>query len=155
MAHDERMSDHDIARGGRRRLVRAAAPLALAATALLPVTGSALAASGDDTVAVHTLDDIVKGHYKAATAHFDTDMRKHLPPDGLEKVWKSYQAQFGHYMSHGKPKDTKSGRYTVVSVPLRMQHSAGEFRLSFDKKGSVAGLFFLRPGVPVPKPSRT
>ncbi|MGJ5751437.1 uncharacterized protein DUF3887 [Streptomyces puniciscabiei] len=149
------MSDHDMSHGGARRLVRAAAAVALAATALLSATGSAPAASKDDTVALHTLDDIVKGHYKAATAHFDASMRKHLPPDGLEKVWKSYQAQFGHYRSHGKPKDTESGRYTVVGVPLRMQHSAGEFRLSFDKKGSVAGLFFLKPGVPVPKPSRT
>ncbi|MER6073120.1 DUF3887 domain-containing protein [Streptomyces sp. NPDC001817] len=151
------MSDHDIARGGRR-LVRAAATVALAATALLPATGCASAApkaSKEDTVAVRTLDDIVKGHYKAATAHFDTDMRKHLPPDGLEKVWKSYQAQFGHYTSHEKPKDVRTGRYTVVRVPLRMQHGPGEFRVTFDGKGAVAGLFFLEPGVPVPKPSRT
>ncbi|MGW2647636.1 DUF3887 domain-containing protein [Streptomyces sp. NPDC001393] len=152
------MSAHDITRGGRRRLVRATATVALAATALLPATGCASAApkpSKDDTVAVRMLDDIVKGHYRAATAHFDTDMRGHLPPDGLEKVWKSYQAHFGHYTSHGKPKDTKSGRYTVVSVPLRMQHGPGEFRVSFDSKGAVAGLFFLKPGVPIPKPSRT
>ncbi|WP_153534120.1 DUF3887 domain-containing protein [Streptomyces sp. RB17] len=149
------MSAQDIARGGGRRLARAAVTIALAACALLQAAGSAPAASKDDKVALRTLDDIVKGHYKAATAHFDKDMRKHLPPKGLEQVWKSYQAQFGRYKSHQKPKDAKSGRYTVVRVPLRMQHSAGEFRLSFDKSGAVAGLFFLKPGVPLPKPSPT
>ncbi|MGV4981815.1 DUF3887 domain-containing protein [Streptomyces sp. NRAIS4] len=145
------MSDQDIARRGRRRLVRTAASVALAASALLPATGSALAAPKDDTVALQTLDDIVKGDYKAATAHFDTTMHKRLPPDALEKAWKSYQTQFGRYQSHQKPKDTKSGQYTVVSVPLRMQHGPGEFRLSFDKTGAVSGLFFLKPGVPIPK----
>jgi hypothetical protein len=150
-AHDERMSDKDFARGGRRRLVRAAATLALAASAPWPAAGSAQAAPDHDTVALQTLDDIVKGDYKAATAHFGADMRKHLPPEGLEDSWKRYQDQFGHYKSHQKPKDVRSGRFTVVSVPLRMAKSAGEFRVSFDRSGAIAGLFFLRPGVPIPK----
>ncbi|MEU9476573.1 DUF3887 domain-containing protein [Streptomyces sp. NPDC048191] len=148
------MSDKDSARG-RRRLDRAAATVALAASALLPTTGPALAAPKDDTVALQTLNDIIKGDYKAATAHFDANMRKHLPPDVLGRVWKSYQAQFGRYRSHEKPEDVKSGRFTVVRVPLRMEHSAGEFRVSFDKSGAIAGLFFLKPGVPVPTSSPT
>ncbi|AOR34329.1 hypothetical protein BFF78_27695 [Streptomyces fodineus] len=150
------MSDKDLARGGERRLVRAAAAsLALAVSALLPAAASALAAPKNDTVALQTLDDIVKGDYKAATAHFDANVRGHLPPDALKQAWTNYQAQFGRYQSHQKPKDAKSGKFTVVSVPLRMQHGPGEFRVSFDDKGAVAGLFFLKPGVPVPKPSAT
>lgn len=149
MAHDERMPDKDIPRGGRR-LLRAAATFALAASPL-PAAGSAQAAANHDTIALQTLDDIVKGDYKAATAHFDADMRKHLPPEGLKESWKNYQHQFGHYKSHQKPKDVKSGRFTVVSVPLHMAKSEGEFRVSFDKSGAIAGLFFLKPGVPVPK----
>jgi hypothetical protein len=151
VAHDERMSDKDIARGGGRRLLRAAATLALAASAPLPAAGSAQAATQHDTIALKALDDIVKGDYKAATAHFDADMRKHLPPEGLKDSWTHYQDEFGHYKSHRKPKDVKSGRFTVVSVPLRMAKSDGEFRVSFDKSGAIAGLFFLRPGVPFPK----
>lgn len=148
------MSDKDTAARGRRRLVLvAAASVALALAALLPAAGSALAAPKNDAVALKTLDAIVKGHYRAATAHFDADVRGHLSPDALGQLWEAYQDQFGHYESHEKPKDTKTGRYTVVSVPLRMQHSAGEFRVSFDGSGRITGLFFLKPGVPLPTSS--
>lgn len=149
MAHDEGMSDNGIARGGRRRLARAVGTVVLAASALLPAQVSALAASQDDTIALQTLDDIVKGDYTAATAHFDATVRRQLPPDALEKAWQNYEAQFGAYRSHQNPKDVAVGRFTVVSVPLRMERGPGEFRVSLDKTGAVAGLFFLKPGAPL------
>ncbi|MGW2881676.1 hypothetical protein ACWDBP_36800 [Streptomyces sp. NPDC001233] len=93
------MSDNGIARG-RRRLARAVGTVVLAASALLPAQVSALAASQDDTIALQTLDDIVKGDYTAATAHFDATVRRQLPPDALEKAWRNYEAQFGAYRSH-------------------------------------------------------
>ncbi|EST24760.1 DUF3887 domain-containing protein [Streptomyces roseochromogenus] len=140
------MSHNGIARGGKRRLTRAVGTVALAVSALLPAQGSALAASQDDTIALQTLDDIVKGDYTAATAHFDATVRRQLPPDALKKAWRNYEAQFGDYRSHQNPKDVAFGQFTVVSVPLRMAHGPGEFRVSFDRAGAIAGLFFLKPG---------
>ncbi|MEU6775661.1 DUF3887 domain-containing protein [Streptomyces sp. NPDC046759] len=133
---------------GRRR-VRTAATVAPAAAALLPATVSAAAAPRDDTVALRTLDAVVKGDYTAATVHFDAAVRRQLPPDTLEKAWSSFQGQYGRYESHRDPKDAAVGGYTVVSVPLRMERGPAEFRVSFDKGGSVAGLFFRKPGVPL------
>ncbi|MEU9305248.1 DUF3887 domain-containing protein [Streptomyces sp. NPDC048269] len=170
------MSDEDTKTiRGKRQLVHVVATVTLAACALLPVNGVAWAAmrapatttvagpavaaspaqtrspapSRYDRIAAQTLDDIVSGDFTAATAHFDTTMRKALPPDALAEAWKNYQATFGSYQSHGDPKDVASGELTVVNVPLRMEDKPGEFRLTFHKDGSIAGLWFLGTGVPI------
>ncbi|MFI2200957.1 DUF3887 domain-containing protein [Streptomyces sp. NPDC020192] len=143
------MSANDLAPGGKRRLARAVATMALAASALLTSAGSAPAAPQDDTIALRTLNDIVKGDYAAATVHFDATVRGQLTPDALKQAWTNYQEQFGRYTSHQQPRDAKAGGFTVVSVPLRLERGPGEFRVSFDNGGAISGLFFLRPGVPL------
>lgn len=157
-----------------RHLGQAAATVTLAACALLPVNGSALAAMqnratatatatatvGDpaaasrdqtryDRIAVQTLDDIVNGDFTAATAHFDTTVRKLLPPDALAGAWETYQGKLGRYQSHGDPRDDVSGEVTVVNVPLRMERQPGDFRVTFHEDGSIAGLWFLQAGLPI------
>ncbi|WP_328622589.1 DUF3887 domain-containing protein [Streptomyces sp. NBC_00354] len=156
---------------GERQLVQAVATGALAACMLLPasdfasaamqahaatttVAGRVAAASPAartpyDRTATRTLDDIVSGNVAGATAHFDATLRKVLTPDALAGAWKTYQATFGRYRSHGDPEDVAAGEFTVVSVPLRMEREAGEFRVSFHEDGSVAGLWLLEPGVPI------
>ncbi|MEW2140444.1 DUF3887 domain-containing protein [Streptomyces sp. NPDC005409] len=149
---------------GRRPLARAAAAAALAVGALLPVTGIAAAAapaqaqtrtvatpaqSRYDRITLQALDDIVKGTYTAATAHFDPRLAKLLPPDALAEAWETYQDEFGRYRSHGDPQDVAFGEFTVVNVPLRMERGPGEFRVTFHPDGSIAGLLFLKPGVPI------
>ena len=60
------------------------------------------------------------------------------------------QQQFGPYQSHGDPQDVQRGDITVVNVPLQMEREPGQFRLSVHPDGTIAGLFFLKEGVPVP-----
>ncbi|MFF1556994.1 DUF3887 domain-containing protein [Streptomyces sp. NPDC058279] len=152
----------------RRRAARAGVTLTLAACVLLPAGGLVSAAAGShattvagtaavaapaetryDRIAVGTLDDIVNGRFAAATAHFDPTTRRLLPPAALAQAWTAYQAAFGSYRSHGRPADVASGALTVVNVPLSMEHRPGEFRVGFHEDGSIAGVWFLRAGVPV------
>lgn len=153
----------------KRQLGQAVATVTLAACALFPANGFALAAmqayatttvagpaaaaapaqTPYDRIAIQTLDDIVNGNFTAATAHFDTTMRKLLPPDALAEAWETYQDKFGRYQSHGEPKDVAFGEFTVVNVPLHMERQPGEFRVTFHKDGSIAGLLFLETGVPI------
>jgi hypothetical protein len=42
------------------------------------------------------------------------------------------------------------GEPTVEQVPVQLANSSGEIRITFHPDGTIAGLFFLRPGVPVP-----
>ncbi|MFE6846621.1 DUF3887 domain-containing protein [Streptomyces sp. NPDC057686] len=156
---------------GRGQLVRVVTAVSLAACVLLPAGGLASAAmrahaatttvaglvaaaspaarTPYDQTATQALDAIVSGNFADATAHFDPTLREALPPDALAGAWKSYQDTFGRYQSHGDPKDVTAGEFTVVSVPLTMEREAGEFRMSFHKDGSAAGLWLLKPGVPV------
>ncbi|MGW0392848.1 DUF3887 domain-containing protein [Streptomyces sp. NPDC003042] len=162
------MPDKDTPLSGKRQLAQVVATVTLAACTLLPANGFALAAmqvhatttvagpaaaappaqTRYDRIATQTLNDIVNGDFTAATANFDATLRKLLPPDALAAAWEAYQDKFGRYQSHGAPKDVAVGEFTVVNVPLRMERQPGEFRVSFHEDGSIAGLWFLEPGVP-------
>jgi hypothetical protein len=104
-----------------------------------------------DQDALSILDYVVKGDFASATALFDETMQQQLTPEALGSAWDQYQQQFGKYESHGEPQDVARGSLTVVNVPLKMATMPGEFRVTFhNDKGTVAGLYFLKTGVPVP-----
>ena len=95
-------------------------------------------------------DDIAAGNYAAVTARFDPELQKRLSPKALQQVWDGYQRTFGAYQSHGGPEDTLRGDLTVVNVPLQMDRMPGQFRVKIHPDGTIAGVYFLREGVPVP-----
>jgi uncharacterized protein DUF3887 len=104
-----------------------------------------------DQDALHILDYITKGDFDSATAIFDDEMQERLTPQSLSSAWEQYQQEFGAYQSHGDPQDVSRGDLTVVNVPLAMATMPGEFRVSFhNDDATVAGLYFLKTGVPVP-----
>jgi hypothetical protein len=102
-------------------------------------------------LAVQILDAIVRGDSTTATAHFDRTMRQELTPDKLASNRDTYQQILGSYQSHGDPRQIPLGHLTIVNIPLTMQEKPGQFRVAFrDKDGAVAGLYFLKAGVPDP-----
>lgn len=113
-------------------------------------TPPASTAGSPDELALATLDQIVQGDNAAATAHFDQTMAGMLSAPALGQSWITYQQLLGTYQSHGDPQDVQRGELTVVNVPLKMEHAPGEFRLTVHPDGTVAGLYFLKEGVPVP-----
>src|SRR5581483_9011897 len=151
----------------RRKNMIVAAVLATAAVALAgcaghgggsnaPASSSPAAAPSTsvtlmspDQRALAILDDILQGDFTAATANFDVQM-KHLTPKDLANAWRTYQEAFGKYQSHGAPADVQRGELTVVNIPLQMERMPGEFRVTFHPDGTVAGLFLLKVGVPIP-----
>lgn len=76
-------------------------------------------------------------------------MKQQLTPEALASTWTTYQEAFGKYLSHGAPQDVLLGELTVVNVPLQMEKEPGEFRVTFHPDATVAGLYFLKTGVPV------
>jgi len=140
-------------RPGRTVLAGAAVAAAfLALTACGSNSHTATPARGQyDPVALQMLDAIAHKDWGTVTAHFDSRMLKKVSPDKLAAGWDQYQQLFGAYQSHGDPKDVPVREVTVVNVPLQMQHHPGQLRVTFrDKDGKVAGLVFLKTGVPVP-----
>lgn len=113
-------------------------------------TPKASAADSPDQLALATLDQIVQGNNAAATAHFDPTMADMLSAPALGQSWITYQELLGTYQSHGEPEDIRRGELTVVNVPLQMERAPGQFRLTVHPDGTIAGLYFLKEGVPVP-----
>ncbi|UCZ60297.1 DUF3887 domain-containing protein [Mycolicibacterium phocaicum] len=128
----------------------AAAIAALGIGVALGAAPAATAADAPDQVAMTTIDDIAAGNYAAVTARFDPELQKRLSPKVLQQVWDGYQRTFGAYQSHGGPEDTPRGDLTVVNVPLQMDRMPGQFRVKIHPDGTIAGVYFLRDGVPVP-----
>ncbi|WP_029119051.1 MULTISPECIES: DUF3887 domain-containing protein [unclassified Mycobacterium] len=128
----------------------AAAITALGIGVALGAAPVATAADAPDQVALTTIDDIAAGNYAAVTARFDPELQKRLSPKALQQVWDGYQRTFGTYQSHGGPEDTPRGDLTVVNVPLQMDRMPGQFRVKIHPDGTIAGVYFLREGVPVP-----
>jgi hypothetical protein len=104
----------------------------------------------DDTLALQLLNNIIQGEFSTVRDHFDATMKDKLSCEKLSTGWSDYQQMFGNYESHGDPQNVTRGDLTVVNVPLQMASKPGEFRVTFHSDGTVAGLFLLRPGVPVP-----
>jgi hypothetical protein len=127
---------------------------ASSSSAAAPPSGTAASTSAtpgqDDQLALQTLDAIVRGDFNGATARFDPLLKEQLKPDGLATAWRTYQEQFGKYQSRGDPQDVARGDLTVVNVPLQMERMPGEFRVTFHPDTTVAGIYFLDAGVPVP-----
>lgn len=88
----------------------------------------------------------MNGNFNAATAPFDGTVRKVLPPDAPAGARDIYHDEFGRHQPHGDPNDAAFGACTV---PLRMEDRLGEFRVTFHKDGSIAGLLFLGTGGPI------
>ncbi|WP_409430631.1 DUF3887 domain-containing protein [Mycobacterium sp. SMC-16] len=128
----------------------AAAIAALGIGVALGAAPAATAADAPDQVAMTTIDDIAAGNYAAVTARFDPELQKRLSPKALQQVWDGYQRTFGAYQSHGGPEDTLRGDLTVLNVPLQMDRMPGQFRVKIHPDGTIAGVYFLREGVPVP-----
>ncbi|MER7688862.1 DUF3887 domain-containing protein [Streptomyces sp. NPDC097610] len=154
------------------RLSKFSVAVTVASSALVLVTGTVSSAMPDTTdtavvapppvtapspppykqLALKTLDQVVKGNFVAVSARFDESIRQEGNPAVLANAWKEYQDQlgFGRYQSHGAPRQVVSGDRTVVDIPLRMAKQPGDFRVTFDGKGHIEGLWFLKKGVPVP-----
>lgn len=154
------------------RLSKFSVAVTVASSALVLVTGTVSSAMPDTTdtavvappsatapspppykqLALKTLEQVVKGNFVAVSARFDESIRQDGNPAVLANAWKQYQDQlgFGRYQSHGEPRQVVSGDRTVVDIPLRMAEQPGDFRVVFDGKGHIEGLWFLKKGVPVP-----
>lgn len=96
------------------------------------------------------VDEVVAGEFSKVRAEFDERMKAGLSEAKLREGWAQFQSIFGAYEGKGEPDVLERGDVTVVNVPLDMKLKPGEARITFDANGRIAGLFFLRTGVPVP-----
>lgn len=115
-------------------------------------TASSISASDEAliTKARAIVSAVEEARWQDARKDFDATMREGLPSSKLAVSWAAYVKEFGDLESMGDAEVVDSGVYKVVNIELDLSKREGEARVTFDEKGKVAGLFFLKTGVPVP-----
>ncbi|MGB2941178.1 MAG: DUF3887 domain-containing protein [Candidatus Dormiibacterota bacterium] len=118
------------------------------AAATTPVPPTAL-----DTKAATVVTQLNSKDFAAIRAHFDPTMMATLSEAELATSWRTFQEDFGQFKSAEAPTHTNRGELIVEQVTVHMANRDGEVRVTYHPDQTIAGLFFLRPGVPlVPVP---
>jgi hypothetical protein len=102
-----------------------------------------------DAQALQIVSDLSTGDFTDVEAQFDPTMSAALPQDALAQAWTTYQQMLGTFQSAGQPTSVMLGALTVEQVPVQLAQGPGEVRVTFHPDGTVAGLYFLQPGLPV------
>ena len=93
--------------------------------------------------AADLLADVAEQRWEQATSGFNQQMAKALDARRLSGAWAQVIGMAGAYEGMGEPVAHQAGDYTVVDVPLRFEAAEMTGRVSYDRAGQVAGLFFL------------
>jgi Protein of unknown function (DUF3887) len=89
------------------------------------------------------LADVAEQRWAQATSGFNERMAEALDARGLAAAWAHVIGMAGAYQGMGEPAAHQAGDFTVVDVPLRFEAAELTGRVSYDRAGQVAGLFFL------------
>jgi len=111
-----------------------------------PRTGVPMAAdilSGAAGRASALFADLAEQHWDQARADFNQQMSERLDATSLAGVWAQVIGTAGGYEGMGDPVAHQAGDYTVVDIPLHFEAADLTGRVSYDRAGQVAGLFFL------------
>jgi uncharacterized protein DUF3887 len=88
--------------------------------------------------------DIAEQRWEQACADFNAQVAAKLDAARLAAVWAQVIGLAGAYEGMGDPVAHQARDYTVVDVPLYFEAATQTGRVSYDRAGKVAGLFFLR-----------
>jgi hypothetical protein len=86
---------------------------------------------------------LTDGRWDDVCRDFDETVAARLDATGVAAVWAQVVGMAGGYEGMGEPLARQAGDYTVVDVPLRFEGGDRAVRVTFDRRGKVAGLFVL------------
>lgn len=123
---------------------------ALAAGPVLAGSSGTSSGGSFDSQASQIVTEIAAGQFAAVRAQFDSTMTDKVSETDMSSAWSSYQQALGNFQSAGQPTSVVRGDLTVEQVPIQLAQGSGEVRVTFHPDGTIAGLYFLPSGVPVP-----
>ncbi|HJX27094.1 MAG TPA: DUF3887 domain-containing protein, partial [Thermoanaerobaculia bacterium] len=127
-----------------RRFVPVSFLLLLLVSALRASAQPAAPPAADDLTARATalLEAMVRGDFAGATRHFDATMKKELPPEKLQEIWKGLIGQAGPFQRQAGTRTQTQGPHRLVFVTTEFEKIRLDMQVAFDAQGQVAGLFF-------------
>jgi dienelactone hydrolase len=99
--------------------------------------------------ATQFVDLLVKGNFAVAVGQFDETMKSALPPDKLQGLWQSLNAQLGNFKKELGARIEKAAQYEIVYVTCEFEKSTVDLKLVFNQNGLITGLFIVPTEMPV------
>lgn len=101
------------------------------------------------------LQNLQKGDFKAATAHFDARMKAGLGPQRISHAWQRALPQlFGEFKRAAAPREAGHGGNTIVITPLQFANAWAKMIVACNGKGQIAGWRILPGAAPGADPSQ-
>jgi len=110
-----------------------------------PMNRTVLPDAGDR--AAEIFGYLAAGRWEAAGADFGERMREHVDAGRLAAGWAHTSGLIGQFERMGEPLIRSDGEHTIVDIPLYFEAGDANGRVTFDRDGTVAGLF-IRPASP-------
>lgn len=86
---------------------------------------------------------LAKEDFSSAVKNFDSTMKRAMPPERLQEVWKSLIAQGGPFKRHVDVRTEKWQQYDIVFVICEFEKSLFDVKVVFNSTKQIAGLFFI------------
>jgi hypothetical protein len=99
---------------------------------------------GAEDRAVEIFGQLAAGQWEAAAADFSERMREAVDADRLAAGWAQTSGLIGEFEQMGAPVARSDGEHTIVDVPLYFEAGDANGQVTFDRGGTVIGLF-IRP----------
>jgi dienelactone hydrolase len=130
-----------------------AALLALAAGPAAGQEGDEARLAGLKESARGFVELLAKEDFPAAGKNFDEAMRKALPTDKLQAMWKTLTGQAGALKKQWAMRTERRGKYDIVLVRCEFAKMALDARVVFNRDNQITGLNFVPPPVPYTAPA--
>jgi dienelactone hydrolase len=84
-----------------------------------------------------------QGKYDSVQTYFDANMKRALPADKLQSMWKTLQEQTGAFQETAGIRTEMLRTYHVVCVTCVFKEGKLDAKVVFNDKNKIAGLFFV------------
>ena len=107
------------------------------------MNASVLPGAAEKAVAIFV--SLAERDWEAVRRDFDAKVAEALPDaDSVAATWAALAGRLGRYEQRmGEPFAHQLGDYTVVDIPLQFEVGEQVGRVTFNRDGTVAGLFVL------------
>jgi len=96
-----------------------------------------------DAKAKRFVDFMSQGQCEQAEAMLDATMKRAMPAQKIEEVWKGLLAQAGPYKTQLRTRRESIQGYEIVFVTCQFVKGSLDVKVVFDKKGLVSGLWVV------------
>lgn len=86
------------------------------------------------------VDTLARGDFATAVNNFDDTMKRAMPPDQLERMWKSVSSNAGSFKSRGAVTTDKIQVYDIVIITCEFDKNPVDIKVVFNTSKQIAGL---------------